>query len=226
MDLNVEVEETEEESEEIKQKIETLRQRENPVNILVIGPTGSGKSTLINNMMGGNVARVSHSMESGQSLAQVHEGEHKGIKIRVYDTVGFGNSESQVNSSILNAQGNFNLVLLCIDINGRANRNLRTILSDLKSNLHIELWKHLIVVLTHTNLYIDQQNKSVAEKKAAVEKRITEFKRRMYSLISSHVNRDTFDKIIFCTVGTRRDREIKPLLEENWLHSLWASCID
>ena len=36
---------------ETKERIEALCQRGEPVNILVIGPTGSGKSILINNLM-------------------------------------------------------------------------------------------------------------------------------------------------------------------------------
>uniref|UniRef100_A0A1X7TCH3 G domain-containing protein n=1 Tax=Amphimedon queenslandica TaxID=400682 RepID=A0A1X7TCH3_AMPQE len=87
-----------EESEEIKQKIEALRQRGEPIKILVIGPTGVGKSTLINNLMGGNVAKVSHSMEFRQSTVEVHEGEHRGVRIRVYDTPGSHDSRGNTNS--------------------------------------------------------------------------------------------------------------------------------
>ena len=224
-DPNVNLPPEDEESEEYQQKIETLHQRGEPINILVIGSTGAGKSALINNLMGGNVAQVSHSTTSEQSEVEAHEGEHKGIRIKIYDTVGFGDREGQVNSTILNAQGNFDLVILCIDIGRRADHCLQTILSNLKSNLHIELWNHLVVVLTHTNQFIEQpslKNMSVTEKKAVLKIRITEFKSCIYSWISSHVDRDTYDKIPFCTAGTG---DIEPLFQENWLNPLWVSCI-
>uniref|UniRef100_A0A1X7TD84 G domain-containing protein n=1 Tax=Amphimedon queenslandica TaxID=400682 RepID=A0A1X7TD84_AMPQE len=88
--------EDEETEKEYRQKIEALRQRKDPVNILVIGPTGAGKSTFINNMMGGEVAETSHSMASKQFTVEVHKGVHKGIQIRVYDTVGFGDSRRKI----------------------------------------------------------------------------------------------------------------------------------
>ena len=226
------VEEPEEERERARQKIEALHQRGEPINIAVIGPAGSGKSTLINNMMGGYVAEVSHSMASEQSEVEVHEGEHKGIRIKVYDTAGFGNTRGKSNSAILNEinrKGKFDLVLLCIDIGCRADQNLQKVLSDLTATLHIESWKHSIVVFTFTNQFIEQQsikNKSVDEKKADVMKKIVEFKPYMLSLASQHDVEDIISKIPLCNAGTGDNGDIELLFQENWLNELWVSFID
>uniref|UniRef100_A0A1X7TUP8 G domain-containing protein n=1 Tax=Amphimedon queenslandica TaxID=400682 RepID=A0A1X7TUP8_AMPQE len=229
--LRPEEEETEEESEEHRQKLEALRQRGEPINIAVIGPTGVGKSTLINNMMGKKVAVTSHSIESEQSKVFVHDGKHKEIDIRVFDTTGFGDSKGKSNFKILNeinAQGKFDLVLLCIDIRRRVDQPLQNLLLELKTNLHIESWKHLVVVFTFTNQFIglhSLRNASVAEKKAAVKRNMIDFQSDMSSRISDCVESDTFDKILYCIAGIGDNGDVDLLFQKNWLNPLWVSCI-
>ena len=108
---------------EMKEKIEALRHRNEPVNILVIGPTGVGKSTLINALFGKDGAKVGHGARATTSEVHAYEGEYKGVKIRIYDTVGFGDTGGKSKHNILfdiAKCSQFDLILICSKLQDRA----------------------------------------------------------------------------------------------------------
>ena len=81
---------------ETKKSIAVLREKGELVNILVIGPTVAGKSTLINNLMRKTMAKAGHGASSITNQLKKYEGEYEGVKIRVYDTVGFSELKGRV----------------------------------------------------------------------------------------------------------------------------------
>ena len=58
--------------------------------ILVIGRTGVGKSTLINNLLGKEVASVGHTLKSETPVVKLHKYSVEGVRVDVYDTPGLG----------------------------------------------------------------------------------------------------------------------------------------
>jgi len=86
------------ELDKVKEKIEEqarFLQRSNiyPRNILLIGRTGSGKSTLANVLTNTNKFKEGGYGISETKNIQVEEFEHQGIRYRIIDTIGIGDTK-------------------------------------------------------------------------------------------------------------------------------------
>ena len=170
-----------EDERRIQEKVEALRRRAEPVSILVIGPTGSGKSTLINALMGKTMAEAGHGAKGVTTKVGEYEGEFKGVKIKIYDTIGFRDSEGRSDGSILKeiaAVNKFDLVLVCMKLEGRVNRDIKKVFVELALSLRKEMWRRTIVVATFANMFIKLGSVPETEsgRKQAIKEKFLTFK--------------------------------------------------
>ena len=135
-------------------------QRSQPFGILVIGETGSGKSTLINNILGENVAKVGESTHSETAELTCHEGKVQEIPVKIYDTPGLGDSaddpqleESHLkNMKAVMDSGEIALVIICFKMTETrmSSGNIRTF-KTYHNRLHLN-WKKVIIALTYADV--------------------------------------------------------------------------
>ena len=210
-------------------KMEALKQRGEPVSILVIGPTGSGKSTLINALMGKTMAEAGHGAKGVTTEVGEYEGEFKGVKIKIYDTIGFRDTEGKSDGSILKeiaAVNKFDLVLVCMKLEDRVNRDIKKVFVELALSLHKEMWRRTIVVATFANIFIKLESVPEEEpgRERAIKDKISEFQRYVSKCLKGHVDEDIICGIPYRVAGKEKKRKLPTT--DDWLKDLWSTCID
>ncbi|CAG8609444.1 6340_t:CDS:1, partial [Acaulospora colombiana] len=174
-------------------------------NILVIGYTGSGKSTLCNVLANKDnefteIFKESDGHASGTRSIQAEVFEHKRIKYRVIDTIGFGDTKLKPREIILaiaesykKIENGLNQVFFVI--NQRFDPKTLEMYKTLRSVLFDEgITDYITVVGTHAN-YFKDKNKC----KEAVQKLIEEDNKEVIEIIKLcgerfiHVNNPSID---------------------------------
>ena len=211
---------------EIEGKLRALwdRGRGRPVTILVIGPGGVGKSTLINAMFGEDVAKVGHGARGVTSRVEKYEGEYEGARIKIYDTPGFRDTEGRTSFNILyqiDEHDKYDLILICTKLEDRADRDM---FSSLASVLHKEMWKRTVVVLTQANRFITLESVVCMGPERVIKEIIDEYKECIVNNLSGHIKREVLQGIPYCIAGADYQKELPTT--QDWVKTLWETCID
>lgn len=137
--------------------------------ILVIGETGAGKSTLVNNLLRNNSSSVDAGLDSKTCTVSSYEMEVEGVLIHVYDTPGLGDSRDDCDAVYLEEMkeilksGKIQLVIYCLKLS--ETRMRRALIRTFQAYNEIGVqWEQTVIALTFAdNLPVPSSEKKQAD---------------------------------------------------------------
>ena len=103
-------------------------------NIVLIGPTNSGKSSLVNKIMGQRVSLVSRKKQSTTFNQKVYK-KFSENEFIIQDTPGFFSSRKKINNNIISSPlaeiETSDLIYVVVDISLRINNEYKKIINSL-----------------------------------------------------------------------------------------------
>ena len=144
----------------IVRKVSETIQGNEAFGILVIGETGTGKSTLINNILGKKVAKVGHTSNSETARLTKYEGVVCDMRVEIYDTPGLNDSrdDQELEEAHLReikaklTEGKFAMVIFCFRMieTRMSSRNIDTF-RTYHEKLGLD-WGKVIIALTFADM--------------------------------------------------------------------------
>ena len=201
--------------------------------ILVIGRTGVGKSTLINNLLGKEVASVGDTLKSETPMVKPHKYSVEGVPIIVYDTPGLGDVRGEEdeakhldNVKDLLGKGKIHLVVYCFQM------TTSLVLSSHKGALRkyhqigVD-WERSIIALTFADaLYIpkDEQNDPYFKMSNFFDMRVTFWQDEVKDLLEGLGVKSDVVKLLKVFLTTLLPTDQLPN-ENSWYVPLWLHIV-
>ena len=203
--------------------------------ILVTGKTGAGKSSLINGIIGQEVAKEGHELDRGTTEVESFECKYHDVDITIWDSPGLQDGLDKEAEYVKDMQSkgcaNSDLFLYCAPMNeNRLKQEDIDAIRKLTKGLGSAIWKNALFVLTFANrvepppvrgekLTSEQRKKKILDH---FKKRLAEWKKKLQeAVVKAGVDAKIAAHIPVVPAGY----DVSLPDRDNWLSPLWYASI-
>ena len=219
--------------EKLSQWLDVFRDKCPILEILVIGETGVGKSTLINNLLGEDVAKEGHTVTSATSVINCHEGVIEGVPVKLFDTPGLGDSRSDRDDEYLKMieklliNEDIHIIIYCFKMS--ETRMRRGLIETFKKYATIRIdWKKTMICLTFADGVIPPaklKKQSGFDMGKYFEEKVAQWKEEIPRVLAEEIGCDVMEvKEIKIHPTTGDHEELLPNGEE-WYIPFWLDIL-
>ena len=125
-------------------------------SLLIAGKTGVGKSSLVNALVGRQVAKEGRKKVAGTCEVTSYTVANEGVNLRVWDSLGLGdgtgNDEKYLAEMGSKITEKLDVVILCLKMDdSRFQRDDKDTFKLLTKNFGTNFWKNAVIALTFAN---------------------------------------------------------------------------
>ena len=194
------------------------------VKILVLGRTGSGKSTLINNILGRKIAPVGHRLSAQTKVVSAYQKEIYGVSVTVCDTPGLGDAsgnEEDYMKRIKASCGDPDLVIFCQSMdNTRWQTDDENAIKIVTKHLGKEIWDYSMLALTFADKFVANLPENEADD--IFKERRSDLEEMFKKTLQKVGVRLAIDKI-FSAVSAKGCKHLPGV--RNWMTYLMITCL-
>ena len=217
--------------ESVKQEMqEWININNNSVSIAVVGRAGTGKSALINSLIGFEEAPEGHTLTQETMDVRRYHLVVNGIKVTIYDTPGLQDGlDKDIDDCIRKIQkcSEVDLILFCVNMDKRRMRpeDELTIIALTKA-FGEDVWKHALITLTFGNkVKPPMGGKNHEECEKYFQSKLSEWENEVKQcLVKCKVSSDIVKAIPVVPTGDPEDVTSIPD-RPDWLSLFWVKCL-
>ena len=209
------------------------------LKLMVIGEAGQGKSTLINALIGQEVAKEGENFKAGTNSIQEYRLEQNDVQIAIWDTPGFGMESKEEDEKTVELLRNsdcypIDLALFCFRMDGtRFPTRVHTdTIQKITEVFDKSFWQHCLFVLTFGN-NVEQLCPDGEELAFFFSNRVLELEKEFQKALKKHAGLTDveLERIRAVPVGSYKQGMFRknPWAlpdREDWFVMFWIECTD